>query len=115
MFRSTMCMFRIYTLSLVAAAAASLSAQAPQYVQGPRGGCYEVTKTGSKKSVNRSLCAPDAATKKESAASADGKQAPPKTQAGAPATSSAAPAAAPATTKVVKGNRTYVKGPKGGC
>ena len=40
----------------IATAIVSL-AQTPQYVQGPKGGCYEVTKSGGKKSVNRSLCA----------------------------------------------------------
>lgn len=42
-----------------------LLAQGP-YVRGPRGGCYETTRSGSKKSVDRALCDPKPAPKGES-------------------------------------------------
>ena len=88
--------------------------QSPQYVQGPRGGCYEVTKSGVKKSVNRSLCAPNGSTN-QSTQTGSGAQGRTKAQ---PPANNAPPVSStsvPAETKVVKGNRTYVKGPKGGC
>jgi hypothetical protein len=69
-----------------------------------------VTKNGGKKSVNRSLCAQSTATPAAQAAKSDagtGRQ--------ADARERPAPAPTPGETKVVKGNRTYVKGPKGGC
>ena len=114
MFRSALRMTRVPLLSLALATIASMSAQSPQYVQGPRGGCYEVTKSGSKKSVDRSLCGASAPAKTNGPAPADANQTAQKTRSTPPPTTASVPQTAPART-TVKGNRTYVKGPKGGC
>jgi len=93
-------------------------AQSPQYVQGPRGGCYEVTKSGAKKSVSRSLCGQNAAPQSAVTQSSPSNSAPARTETRSTASSTSAQPSAPAPaaqTKVVKGNRTYIKGPKGGC
>ena len=92
--------------------------QQPQYVQGPRGGCYQITKNGGKKSVDRAHCSSSAQNAPSQAS------APPKTSPSKPETTGSAQrdatggsqsAPSGSETKVVKGNRTYIKGPKGGC
>ena len=110
-------LFRIHMLVLAAVTVATLNAQSPQYVQGPRGGCYEITKSGGKKSVNRSLCADGSAAKKEAPAAPAGKQTVQQTRVtpAPPPPTAPAPRTIPPPSTVVKGNRTYVKGPRGGC
>ncbi len=95
---------------------ASNAAGPPQYVTGPRGGCYEVTKSGKKKSVARSFCAQpsqNAAVQSTSNSNGQSRQDTRNTGRSSPPASNSSAAAGGQTT--VKGNRTYIKGPKGGC
>lgn len=113
--------------------ALSIASAQPQYVRGPKGGCYEVTKTGGKKSVERGLCAslpasakqekaPEApAAAKQSTQTEPAKATKPPAPA-APSVSAKQTPAAPAgqapavpTRSTTKGDKTYVTGPKGGC
>ena len=64
-----------------------------QYMQGPRGGCYTVTKSGNKRYVDRSLCTPKTASKP----AAPGTQTPTMPSSGQ------------------TGARKYITGPRGGC
>ena len=90
------------------------AAQQAQYVTGPRGGCYEVSQGGKKKSVARSFCAPATQTTAAPAQPAAASKTQPNT-ARTPAPAAAAQNGGAAGTAVTKGNRTYVKGAKGGC
>ena len=65
-----------------------MGAQLPgQYIQGPKGGCYTVTKSGRKQYVDRSMC--------------EGK----KPEAPAAPRASGSPST----------GKTYITGPRGGC
>ncbi|MBV9156129.1 MAG: hypothetical protein JO097_07690 [Acidobacteriaceae bacterium] len=88
-----------------------------QYVRGPKGGCYEVTQNGGKKSVERRLC--DSKTDKqgqENDTSSSAKQAA-QNQADDKKVASRSPDTQTAQhrTEHTKDGRTYVTGPKGGC
>ena len=93
--------------------ATSGGTQQPQYVVGPRGGCYEVTQGGKKKSVARSFCAPASQSAPAQPSAASKSQSNTSSRTTAP-TGNTGGGATGATT-IAKGNRTYVKGAKGGC
>ena len=101
---------------------AELLAQSPQYIRGARGGCYELTKSGNKRSVARGLCdskpatqvkAPDAIPEKQQPAQAERNDARAASRPAAEAPRTKEPAVASANKS--QNGRTYVTGPRGGC
>lgn len=100
---------------------AELLGQSPQYVRGPRGGCYELTKSGSKRSVDRGLCDSKPATQVKAPDALPEKQPSRAERTDTEATSRPAAESTrkkePTVASVDKNRngRTYITGPRGGC
>lgn len=112
----------VATLLLGFVLTAESLAQAPQYIRGPRGGCYEVTKSGGKRPVKQGLCDSQRASEVKTPDLPPANQQPlPAEQNKVSAPSRTAPKVSKtnaSTASSVEGSQTghtYTLGPKGGC
>jgi hypothetical protein len=89
------CRFLVYVLLIVACVTEPLFGQ---FIRGPRGGCYTITASGTKRYVDRSLCGSE----------------PPRGSAAAAGSSRSGLSDAASANDRSKGPE-YIRGPKGGC